>query len=166
MLFRSGFTRNTGSRTLDAARYLFGRGANAEYAHTFFHQDYADYMSERSFSGHTLLHDGRVGLTWSEGTGRGTEDRVTAAKEADRLLLVKGVHASFSLIVIDNVVHISGRSDGSVNVQLILERLGGGGRFDSAGTALSGVSLEAAVENLKQAISAYFAETDDTHRGA
>lgn len=166
MLDTSGFTRNTGSRTLDAARYLFGRGANAEYAHTFFNQDYADYVSERSFSGCTLLHDGKVGLTWSKGTGRGSDDRVAAAKEADRLLLVKGVHASFSLVVIDNVVHISGRSDGTVNVQLILERLGGGGRFDSAGTALSGVSLETAVEDLKGAINAYFEEVDESHRGA
>ena len=166
MLDTNGFTRNTGSRTLDAARYLFGRGANAEYAHTFFNQDYADYVSERSFSGCALLHDGKVGLTWSAGTGRGADDRVVAAKEADRLLLVKGVHASFSLVVIDNVVHISGRSDGSVNVQLILERLGGGGRFDSAGTALSGVSLETAVEDLKNAINAYFEESEDTHRGA
>ncbi len=166
MLDTSGFTRNTGSRTLDAARYLFGRGANAEYAHTFFNQDYADYVSERSFSGCTLLHDGKVGLTWSKGTGRGSDDRVAAAKEADRLLLVKGVHASFSLVVIDNVVHISGRSDGTVNVQLILERLGGGGRFDSAGTALSGVSLETAVEDLKGAINAYFEELDESHRGA
>ena len=165
MLDTGGFTRNTGSRTLDAARYLFGRGANAEYAHTFFNQDYADYVSERSFSGCTLLHDGKVGLTWSKGTGRGSDDRVAAAKEADRLLLVKGVHASFSLVVIDNVVHISGRSDGSINVQLILERLGGGGRFDSAGTALSGVSLETAVEDLKNAINAYFEEVEETHRG-
>ena len=165
MLDTNGFTRNTGSRTLDAARYLFGRGANAEYAHTFFNQDYTDYVSERSFSGCTLLHDGKVGLTWSQGTGRGADDRVAAAKEADRLLLVKGVHASFSLVLIDNVVHISGRSDGSINVQLILERLGGGGRFDSAGTALSGVSLEAAVEDLKNAINAYFEELEDTHRG-
>lgn len=166
MLDTNGFTRNTGSRTLDAARYLFGRGANAEYAHTFFGQEYADYVSERSFSGCTLLMGGRVGLTWSAGTGRGADDRVVAAKEADRLLLVKGVQASFSLIVIDNVVHISGRSDGTVNVQLILERLGGGGRFDSAGTALSGVSLDAAVEDLKGAINAYFTELEDTHRGA
>ena len=166
MLDTNGFTRNTGSRTLDAARYLFGRGANAEYAHSFFSQEYADYVSERSFSGCTLLMGGRVGLTWSTGTGRGADDRVVAAKEADRLLLVKGVQASFSLIVIDNVVHISGRSDGTVNVQLILERLGGGGRFDSAGTALSGVSLDAAIEDLKGAINAYFTELEETHRGA
>ena len=112
------------------------------------------------------MQNNTVGLTWSPGTGRGADDRVAAAKEADRLLGVKGVCASFALVVVDNVVHISGRSDGSINVQLILEKLGGGGRFDSAGTALSSVSLEAAIEDLRGAIRAYFAEIEDTHHGA
>ena len=166
MLDTNGFTRNTGSRTLDAARYLYGKGANAEYVHSFFNQDYADYVCERSFSGCSLMQNNTVGLTWSQGTGRGADDRVAAAKEADRLLNVKGVCASFALVVVDNVVHVSGRSDGSVNVQLILEKLGGGGRFDSAGTALSDVSLDKAVEDLRAAIRAYFAEIEDTHHGA
>ena len=166
MLDTNGFTRNTGSRTLDAARYLYGKGANAEYVHSFFNQDYADYVCERSFSGCSLMQNNTVGLTWSKGTGRGADDRVAAAKEADRLLNVKGVCASFALVVVDNVVHISGRSDGSVNVQLILERLGGGGRFDSAGTVLSDVSLEAAVEDLRSAIRAYFAEIEESHHNA
>lgn len=160
MLDTNGFTRNTGSRTLDAARYLFGKGANAEYVHTFFNQDYADYVCERSFSGCSLMHNNKIGLTWSHGTGRGADDRVAAAKEADRLLNVKGVCASFALVMVDNVVHISGRSDGSINVQLILERLGGGGRFDSAGTMLADVSLDVAVENLREAIRAYLAEAE------
>ena len=107
------------------------------------------------------MQNNTVGLTWSHGTGRGADDRVAAAKEADRLLGVKGVCASFALVVVDNVVHISGRSDGSINVQLILEKLGGGGRFDSAGTSLSNVSLEAAVEDLRGTIRAYFSDIQE-----
>ena len=161
VLDTGNFTRNTGSRTLDAARYLFGKGANAEYVHSFFNEDYADYVCERSFSGCTLLQENTVGMTWSHGTGRGADDRVAAAREADKLLNVKGVHASFALIVVGEVVHISGRSDGSINVQLILERLGGGGRFDSAGAALSGVSLDNARNDLREAIAAYFKELEE-----
>ena len=164
MLDTGGFTRNTGSRTLDAARYLYGKGANAEYVHSFFDEDYADYVCERSFSGCTLLHNNTVGVTWSHGTGRGADDRVAAAKQADKLLNVKGVCAAFALIEIDGTIHISGRSDGSVNVQLILERLGGGGRFDSAGAAMSGASLDAAREDLRMAIGSYFAELDGARR--
>jgi c-di-AMP phosphodiesterase-like protein len=51
VLDTGNFTRNTGSRTLDAARYLYGKGANAEYVHSFFNEDYSDYVCERSFSG-------------------------------------------------------------------------------------------------------------------
>ena len=160
VLDTGNFTRNTGSRTLDAARYLFGKGANAEYVHSFFNENYEDYVCERSFSGCLLMHNDSVGLTWSEGTGRGADDRVAAAKEADKLLNVKGVHASFALVKIDNAIHISGRSDGSINVQLILERLGGGGRFDTAGALMSGIPLDQAKDNLCAAIDAHFADAE------
>lgn len=162
MLDTASFTRNTGARTLDAARYLFGRGANAEHVHGFFNENYADYERERSFSGNLLLQDGIVGLTWSHGTGNPTEDRVAAAKEAERLLNIKGVSASFALVRSEEAVHISGRSDGSINVQLILEHLGGGGRFDSAGAAMRGVTVEEAVGKLKEAVAQYFSDLD-TH---
>ena len=166
MLDTGGFTRNTGSRTLDAARYLYGKGANAEYVHSFFNENYEDYERERSFSGNMLLHGGTVGLTWSHGTGNGAEDRVAAAKEADKLLNIKGISASFALVVVDNAVHISGRSDGSINVQLILEHLGGGGRFDSAGAAMQDVSLERAVNDLCGAVNLYFADLENArHSG-
>jgi c-di-AMP phosphodiesterase-like protein len=158
VLDTNNFSRNTGSRTLDAARYLFGKGANAEYVHSFFNEEYADYVCERSFSGCMLIHDNTVGLTWSEGTGRGSDDRVAAAKEADKLLNVKGVHASFALVKVGDAVHISGRSDGTINVQLILERLGGGGRFDTAGAAMQNVSSEQARADLIAAIDAQLAE--------
>ncbi len=157
MLDTVGFTRNTGTRTMDAARYLYGKGANADRVQTFFNQSYEDYICERSFAGCRFLQEGAVGLTWSEGTGRGTEDRIAAAKEADRLLAVRGVHASFALIRVGDAIHISGRSDGSINVQLILERLGGGGRFDSAGAALS-TSMEKAIDNLQGAVNGYLAD--------
>ena len=164
MLDTDRFARNTGTRTLDAARYLYGKGANAERVNTFFNQSYEDYVCERSFSGCMLLHGNTVGVTWSAGTGRGADDRIAAAKEADRLLAVRGVGASFALVVIDGTVHISGRSDGSINVQLIMERMGGGGRFDSAGAALSDVTLEQALTTLQEAVAAHFADLEASHR--
>ena len=164
VLDTGNFTRNTGSRTLDAARYLFGKGANAEYVHSFFNEDYADYVCERSFSGCALLQNNSVGMTWSHGTGRGADDRVAAAKEADKLLNVKGVHASFALVEVGDAIHISGRSDGTINVQLILERLGGGGRSDSAGAAMSGASLEEARKSLRDAVAEYFDELEDKNQ--
>ena len=164
MLDTDRFARNTGTRTLDAARYLYGKGANAERVNTFFNQSYEDYVCERSFSGCMLLHGDTVGVTWSAGTGRGADDRIAAAKEADRLLAVRGVGASFALVMVNGEVHISGRSDGSINVQLIMERLGGGGRFDSAGALLSDVTLDEAVEKLKEAVAAHFADLESSQK--
>ena len=158
VLDTGNFTKNTGSRTLDAARYLYSKGASAERVHSFFDEDFGDYMRERSFSGCSLLQNGAVGLTWSQGTGNASDDRVAASKEADRLLNIKGIHASFALIAVGDAVHISGRSDGEINVQLILERLGGGGRFDSAGAAVQGATLENAIADLTTAVNDYFAE--------
>jgi c-di-AMP phosphodiesterase-like protein len=129
--------------------------------HGFFNIDYSDYICERSFSGCALLQNSSVGLTWSHGTGRADDDRISAAKEADKLLNVKGVHASFALVEVGNAIHISGRSDGSINVQLILERLGGGGRFDSAGAAVTGTTLDDARQALRDAVSAYFTELEE-----
>jgi len=160
MLDTDRFARNTGTRTLDAARYLYGKGANAERVNTFFNQSYEDYLCEHSFADCVLMQGDSVGITWSEGTGRGTADRIAAAKEADRLLAVRGVGASFALVVVDGVVHISGRSDGSINVQKIMEKMGGGGRFDSAGARLENVQLTAAIAALKNAVASFFADPD------
>ena len=89
------------------------------------------------------------------------QNRIIAAKVADNLLHVKGVKASFALIKIGNDVVISGRSKGEVNVQLILERLKGGGHFDSAGAAVKDTTVDATIKALIDVISAYFAENGD-----
>ena len=85
-------------------------------------------------------------------------ERVNAARAADRLLGVEGVQASFALCRIDDTVHISARSQGKINVQLILEKLGGGGHFDSAGAQKKSYTLEKALEELRYAIDEYFDE--------
>ena len=85
--------------------------------------------------------------------GSESSDRILGARVADNLLMLEGVKASFSLVQIDNMVYISARSDGTVNVQLILEDLGGGGRFEAAGGQVTGTvntvlnMLLAAIDN-------------------
>ena len=78
-----------------------------------------------------------------------------AAKAADRLLSIEGVCASFVLCTIGNEVSISARSDGNVNVQLVLEALGGGGHFDAAGAQLKETGMKEALRKLKLAIDNY-----------
>ena len=84
--------------------------------------------------------------------------RVNASRAADRLLSVSGVKASFALCRIGDSVHISARSQGKINVQLILEKIGGGGHFDSAGAQLKGSTVPNAVSMLRAAIDEYFVE--------
>ena len=71
-------------------------------------------------------------------------------------MTVKGVEASFALIRIKDDIAISGRSKGKVNVQLILERLKGGGHFDMAGAQMRGVSVNEAYDQLTGAIDDYY----------
>ena len=93
--------------------------------------------------------------TLKESGNSDSADRVAAAKAADKLLTVNGVMASFAICKIDNTVHISARSTGKVNVQVIVEKLGGGGHFDMAATQLKDVSVNDALSMLKEAIDAY-----------
>ena len=82
-------------------------------------------------------------------------DRVAAAKAADKLLSVDGVMASFAICKIENTVFISARSNGKINVQMIIEKLGGGGHFDAAATQLKDTTVNEALAQLKDAIDEY-----------
>ena len=85
----------------------------------------------------------------------GTDMRISAAQAADELLNIDGVDASFVLYSENNVVFVSGRSMGLVNVQIIMESIGGGGHLTMAGAQLSGVGLENARQQLLKAIDTY-----------
>ena len=87
-----------------------------------------------------------------------SEYRVAVAQAADDLLSVQDVKASFVVSLIKDKVHISARSYGECNVQLIMETLGGGGHHTMAATQLTDHSVESAVEALKAAIDQYFTQ--------
>ena len=110
------------------------------------------------FGARVQIYRDQLAITTSEGTGS-SNDRVVAAKAANKLLTVRNVNAAFALVAVGNVIHISARSNGSINVQLILEKIGGGGHFDMAGAALADHSLEAAKKALMDAIDAYLDST-------
>ena len=158
MVDTQNFTRTVGTRTFAAALYLRSAGASTEYARTFFDQAFEDYHSEAIFGTNAEIYGEQIAITASEGTGS-PNDRVAAAKAADKLLAVKNVNAAFALVAIGSTVHISGRSNGKLNVQLILEKIGGGGHFDVAGAALPESSIDAAKAVLMNAIDEYLKET-------
>ena len=157
MVDTQNFTRTTGTKTFSAAMYLRGVGANSEIARTFFHEDFESFLSEAKFNAHVTTYLDRIAITKSDGNDP-EFDRVAAAKAAEKLLSVRGVDASFALVSIDNRIHISARSNGSINVQLILEKMGGGGHIDSAAAAITDADMNSVLYRLKDAIDSYFAE--------
>jgi len=154
MVDTQNFTRSTGTRTFAAAMYLRGEGGNSEIAHTFFNEDFDDFSAEAKFGTNVTIYRDSIAITTSMGSGNAS-DRVAASKAADKLLNVKNVDASFALVLIDNVIHISARSNGTINVQLILEKLNGGGHYNIAGAQLSGRNMKDALVRLKGAIDEY-----------
>ena len=82
-------------------------------------------------------------------------DRVAASKAAERLITVRKVDAAFALVNIGETIHISARSTGTINVQLILEKLRGGGHFDAAGAQVTDKTMDDVIVILKSAINQY-----------
>lgn len=149
------FTRNTGVKTFGAALYLRSEGADPYDATRLFSSSIDDFTRESVFENNIRIYRDSVAVAVSE-RDSDLKDKIAAAKAADRLLTVENVRASFVLCRIDGDVHISARSDGSVNVQLITEALGGGGHFDAAGAKLDGMSLAEAEARLASVIDSYF----------
>ena len=148
------FTRNTGTRTFGAAQYLRGAGANPTDVYNLFKTAPEDLSKEARFHTSIIMYKNHIALACCEGD---TDDsyRVIASKAADKMLTLRGVSAAFALVRIGEQIHISGRSSGKVNVQLILEKLRGGGHFDVAGAQVVSDSIDEVIETLKESIDEY-----------
>ena len=158
LLDTNQFTRNTGVRTFSSALYLRSEGASPSDAKMLFRTSPEDFMREAKFESNVIIYRDIIAIAVRESDGATADDRIAAAKAADRLLTVSGVMASFALVRVDETVHISARSQGNLNVQLILERMRGGGHYDVAGAQLRGVPMQTVLEQLKSAIDTYLAE--------
>ena len=147
------FTKNTGTRTFSSAMYLRDRGADPTAVRALFKESFDDYMREAKFRGNVDIYRGICAITIVDDISE--EDggfRIIAAKAADNLLMVDGVKASFAIIRLGEVVHISARSAGGINVQLIMEELGGGGHFDGAAAQIREQTMDEVLASLKKSI--------------
>ncbi len=153
------FSFQTGVRTFEAASTLKRAGADMSKVKQLF-QDDMETVRQKSkvLEGAEIIFD-EIALGKLEETR--DDSILIAAKAADELLYVDGVVASFVLAKLEDAIHISGRSLGSISVQLILEKLGGGGHLTSAGVQLKAVTIEEAAAMLRQAISDYLEEGKD-----
>ena len=159
MLDTHNFTRSAGAQTFEVTYYLYSRNAHTGTAREFFSEKLEELQIASDFDAHTRIYDGIFAITWlSEDHIPSPGDRIAASKAADKLLSIQDVEASFALAVIGKNVVISGRSKGKINVQLILEKLEGGGHFDMAGAQVADATVPEVYEMLKEAIDEYMAE--------
>lgn len=152
------FFYQTGTRTFEAAAFLKRQGADSIVIKQLFKDDYdlMRYRSEIITSAEPFDHHTMIGTFPQEMEG----GSLIASQAADDLLNIRGVDASFVLTPAHGKIHISGRSLGDVSVQLIMEKLGGGGHLTVAATQMP-LSMEEAKEKLKEAIREYMKEEED-----
>ena len=154
------FTLRTGSRTFDAASYLRAHGADTILTQHFLKDDIDTYINRTELIRTVELQDHGVAIA------HGPDDKiyhpVTVAQAADELLSLDGVEASYVVARReDNLIGMSARSLGAINVQLTMEALGGRGLFKKDATQLKDLTVEEAIEQLQQAITEQMSRSED-----
>lgn len=150
------FSFQTGVRTFEAASILKRAGADTTSVRQLFRDDYDTFLYKAEVISSSKIVFDNIAIGRLE---RDIENGLLiAAQSSNELLDIKGVEASFVLTYSNDRIHISGRSLGRVSVQIIMEKLGGGGHLSSAGTQIMGVSMDQAEEMLIDTIDKYFRE--------
>lgn len=152
-----GFSIKTGVRTFEAAAYLKRAGAEMVEVKKLFQSTFHEYMMCQRIISSARDCGGGVILAIS---GEEIPDRVLAAQAADSLLNIIGVRASIVAFRQGEDTIVSARSLGQINVQIVMEKLGGGGNITAAGAQLRGVEMEEAEPRILDAVSEYLAEND------
>ena len=152
VLDTKNFTNRTGGRTFEAAAFLRRVGADTQDVQRMFQSDLDAMITRYAIMRQAQIYHGDIAVVAADEA----YDRVTAAKAADELLTIRGIRASFVLYRKDDGVYMSARSLGEINVQVILEVLGGGGNSTTAGGQAKGITVAEAREKLLAAIDRYF----------
>lgn len=146
-----GFTFKAGVRTFEAASYLKRMGVDTANVRRLFKSDIKSYVAKAGIIKNAEIYNENIVFSYLYEECPNMS--VTIAQAADELLDIAGIEASFVLAQSGNRVLISGRSLDSINVQVILEKLGGGGHITIAGAQLEDTTIENAIELLKNAVN-------------
>ena len=150
------FMFKTGVRTFEVAAYLKKFGIDLTDVKQIFQSDFETYIAKVDIVKNAEIIKGKIAVSTTEEEYK--EMPIIAAQAADELLSISGIIASFVLCRVENIIMISGRSMGDINVQSILEKIGGGGHLTFAGAQIAGVSIEEAKGKLLDSINEYFGE--------
>lgn len=148
----NNFTNQAGVRTFEAAAYLRRSGADITRVRKLFRDDMAEYKVKAKAVDRAEVFEAH--LPSASAQGEGIENpTIIAAQTANELLGIKGIKASVVLTEYQGVIYLSARSIDEVNVQVMMEKLGGGGHRAIAGAQLRGVTMEEAKQRLKAVIT-------------
>ena len=156
MMDTKNFTFKTGVRTFEAAAYLRKYGIDIIRVKKWFQSDLESYNVIADIVKNAEIVNETIGI--SEYTEKDKNANLICAKAADELLTISNITASFVIGNMGDKICISGRSIGDINVQVILEKLGGGGHITLAGAQLENMTLEEAKTELIIRINEYFTE--------
>lgn len=156
MLDTKNFVMRTGVRTFEAAAFLRKQGADTVAVRGLFSNTMDSYQKRNRLVASAEIYS-RCAIAISD--FQSEDIRVVAPQAADELLGISGVDASFVLFEVGGAVNFSARSMGNMNVQVIMEKLGGGGHQTMAGAQLEGESLESARQALLVAIDEHIKES-------
>ncbi len=147
----NGFLTKTGVRTFEAAAFLRRNGADVTRVRKMFREEETDYRIKADTVSQAEIFHGEYAISKCNANG-GSSPTVIAAQAANELLDIVGMKASFVLTEYNDEIYISARSIDEVNVQIIMERLGGGGHMNVAGAQLKDYTMDSAVELIKSTL--------------
>ena len=158
MMDTKNFTFKTGVRTFEAAAYLRRCGVDIIRVKKWFQSDLSSFNKIADIVKNVEIVNETIGISINE---EKTKDAsIICAKAADELLTISDITASFVIGKLEDKVCISGRSIGDINVQIILEKLGGGGHITLAGAQVEGMTIEETKQELINRINEYFSEVE------
>ena len=147
----NNFMTKTGVRTFEAAAYLRRAGADVTRVRKLFRDDVAEYKAKAEAVREAEIYRNLYAISTctSEGIQSPT---VIGAQAANELLNIKGIRASFVMTEYQGLVYVSARSIDEVNVQVIMERLGGGGHMNIAGCQMEGMTVEEVAQEIRNTL--------------
>lgn len=156
MMDTKNFTFKTGVRTFEAAAFLRKCGVDIIKVKKWFQSDLETYNKISEIVAKSETIDDTIAISIYD--KEDSDANITCAKAADELLTISNITASFVIGKMGDKIYISGRSIGDINVQLILEKLGGGGHITVAGAQVEGMTQEEVKQELINRINEYFTE--------
>ena len=158
MIDTRNFMNRTGVRTFEAAAYLRRCGADITRVRKMFRDDIESYRAKAEAVRMAEVYRSQYAIAQCPGDIE--SPTVLAAQAANELLDISGIKASFVLTIYEGKIYMSARSIDEVNVQIIAEKLGGGGHINSAGAQFDHTNMDEAIKTLKQTIDQMIEEGD------